>query len=100
MKQTLKQRYESLAIEYAKEFCKKQELDYSCNDWVGGAKGIGGFVCINDMYISYEDIRFDVDNEVPMGVIVDYYYYSIDNYDHENAGVPLNYEHFIIFNKQ
>jgi hypothetical protein len=46
---------------YVQEFCNKHDWVYNPADWVAG--DVGGVIEINDMFINFDDIRVDIDNE-------------------------------------
>lgn len=85
MKQ-LKQKYEEVCNEYVKRFCKKQGIEF--DGWV--ANIVGEVAYCNDFYFNFQDIVLDVNSKQPKGLIIDWYYDSIDN--HPKA---INYYSYI-----
>lgn len=98
---TLKERYDDLYKEYALRFVTKHDLQ------------VEGSVCdiplyASDYFISYEEMRYDIDNDIEVGVWEEYYdkmlqYYMHDlktcNYESWCKGLRLytdeQYEHII-----
>lgn len=60
--------------DYVDIFCEKQET-YSLG-WTANIKG--SCVCIADAYLSFEDIRLDLEYDMEKGVIWDWYWDNID----------------------
>ncbi len=74
----LSKRYENVVSEYIELFCKKHELDFEC--WVGG--NIGGIACFGDVfYFSFQVIVWDINTNQKKGLIIQWLYESIDNYE-------------------
>lgn len=69
MKNTLKERFESICAEYIKLFCEKQEMEFY--GWVGDT--VGEVAYIKDYYLNFDDIRLDVDTNQPKGKILSWY---------------------------
>ena len=64
----LKTKYEKIVEQYLTAFVEKQELDIDNCDWV--ADRVGEILSVNDQhYFNFDDIRFDVDNDVKEGLI-------------------------------
>jgi len=82
---TLNKRFEKIVNEYIAEFCKKQdvELEY----WV--AEDIGGICSIGDMFLTFDNIRLDIDKEAPKGLITEWYWADI------TAKQTINYWSYI-----
>lgn len=91
MKNTLKERYENLCNEYLKRFCEKQEMDFD-DGWVGGT--VGGIANIGDYYLSFDDIRLDIDTNQPKGVILSYYDHILEGH-HKEPPEYINYQSYI-----
>ena len=70
--QKLRKNYDLAINNYLAYFTNKQGLYYEFHD--------EGFAMISDMFISINDIIYDVDNEVPAGKIIEYYDYSYERY--------------------
>lgn len=71
----LKDRFSEVANEYLKEFCEKHDYDLENAAWVGqSCEEVA--VCGDDYYNLY-DIRYDIDNDVPVGEIEDWTEYCL-----------------------
>lgn len=62
----IKERYENAVHEYCMAFCQKHGYHYNPDGWVGG--DVGGVIEVADMFVNFDDIRIDIDNEVPQGI--------------------------------
>lgn len=94
--ESIKKRYENAVHEYCHAFCEKHGYHYDPNEWV--CDGIGTTVLIGDYYISFDDIRYDIDNNVPEDVFIKYYDYTlqISSLDDGTGKMKnVNYPHFI-----
>ena len=65
--QTLKQQFENIVNQYLTLFCEKQGVHKDNNDWCAG--DVGGVIEINDAYLSFDEIRLDIDTNQPKGEI-------------------------------
>ena len=45
--------------------------------WVGDT--VGGVACCNDFFFNFQDIVWDINSKQPKGLIVEWYYDSVDN---------------------
>lgn len=72
----LKEEFKLLCNEYMRRFAKKQEIPWDkfdeTNCWV--ANDPGTIACVNDMFFNFEDIRYDVDNNIEPDKIIDWYW--------------------------
>ena len=96
----LKERYRNICNEYLQRFCEKQGLDYEPDDtWVAG--NAGDCANVGDFYFGFDEIRYDIDNNIPMGKIIEWYDYCLEtsmldlplriNYPSFCKGAPLPY---------
>ena len=96
----LKERYKNICNEYLQRFCIKQGYHYEPNDaWVAG--NAGDCANVGDFYFSFEEIRYDIDNDIPKGKIIEWYDYTLEtsmldlplriNYPSFCKGAPLPY---------
>lgn len=83
----LKQRLDNCIDLYTDLFCQKQECD--ADGWIGNNKG--GLNCFADCFLSFEDIRIDLEMNVPKGEIWKWYWDNIEN--HEKA---INYYSYVL----
>jgi len=85
-------RWKEICTEYVREFIARH--GYSKDwDWVGNdPASVGTIVNIGDMFINMEDIRFDIDNNVPIDHFDKWYWESVDRYE---AKIKyMNYQSF------
>ena len=81
----LKDKLDKLIDQYTDLFCKKQDVD--ADGWIGDLKG--GINCFSDAFLSFDDIRTDIDLEVPKGMIFNWYWDSVE------SGLNINYQSYI-----
>ena len=76
----LKEQYADICYQYLQAFNAKHELEMNDYDlktcWIGGE--VGGIADINDMYINFDDIRYDIDNKISVGKIFEWYWNSVE----------------------
>ena len=72
---TMKQSFEDICNEYLRIFCERHGLD-SPHGWIGGS--VGGIVEVGDMFVGLEEMRYDVDFNVPEEKFEDWYWKSIE----------------------
>jgi len=87
----LKTDWENLTIEYVKIFCKKHEMYYEEDSWIGNK--IGEIICIGDYYIDFSDIKYDIDNNVPEEKFDLWYWKSLEVYQITGKNY-MSYESF------
>lgn len=78
---TLSARYSLLANDYLKAFCDKHGFAFedAKGSWV--ANNVGDVCFIGDFFVSYDEIRTDIDCDVPEAEFVKYYTYSMETAD-------------------
>lgn len=87
----LKLNWKEICNNYLFEFCEKHEYTYEPDCWV--ANNPGTIACVNDMFVSMEDIRYDIDNDIPEEKFEKWYLKSLEVY--ELVGEKfMNYENF------
>ena len=92
----LKNKYEKIVNEYLQIFVKKQDLDIENCYWV--ADKIGEILSVNEQYyFNFDDIRFDVDNNVKERLIFRWQDESLDNY-FKKKKYKVNYENYLKLN--
>ena len=88
----LKTKYNTIVEQYLIAFVEKQELDIENCYWV--ADRIGEILSVNEQYyFNFNDIRFDVDNNVKAGLIFKWQNESIEN------NLKVNYENYLKLNE-
>ena len=70
----LEKRYKLICEQYVREFCEKQEMDFG--GWVGNQ--VGGIAYCSDFYFNFLDIVWDINSNQPKGLIIEWYYKSLD----------------------
>ena len=85
--QEIKERLDNCIDLYTDLFCKKQCCDEM--GWIGKIKG--GINCFADAYLSFEDIRIDLEMDVPKGEIFKWYWDNI-----ENSNKAINYYSYVL----
>ncbi len=73
----IKQQLDNCIDLYTDLFCKKQEV--YADGWIGQIKG--GINCFSDAYLSFEDIRNDLELDAPKGLIFEWYWDNVENPD-------------------
>ena len=74
-------RYEwiQLCNEYLQQFCHRHDYNYEPDMWV--ANDYGTIACVNDMYVSMEVIRYDVDNCIDTDCFEAWYWKGLEVYE-------------------
>ena len=92
----LKTKYNKIVEQYLIAFVEKQDLDIDNCYWV--ADRVGEILSVNEQYcFNFDDIRFDVDNDVKAGVILEWQNESLDNY-FKKKKYKVNYENYLKLN--
>lgn len=106
-REELKLNYTAACNAYMAAFCEKHNFDYEPDAWVGGDPG--GIAEINDLFVSMDDMRADIDRDAPEEEYIKYYDYcarvgaighgelSTPNYDSWLRGCPRINEERIAF---
>ena len=93
----LKTKYEKIVNEYLRIFIEKQGFDAENCYWIGDK--IGEMLSVNEQYyFSFNDIRFDVDNNVKERLIFRWQDESLDNY-FKKKKYKVNYENYLKLNE-
>ena len=79
-KNTLNQRFNSIAEDYRREFMKTYFSDddgsIAMSDWVGDE--IGGVLCVSDdLFFGFDDMRYCIDNKVWNEDLMQWYDYCV-----------------------
>lgn len=108
MDSLLKVRWDATCKDYLRAFCRKHNINYDDTYWPGGH--IGGTVLLNEegYAASMDEIRYDIDNEVPVGKFEAFWDYSLrvhtielaqqelNGGPHDFAMKHVNFEHFCL----
>lgn len=84
-KKQLKKDFARACEEYLKALCLMFELPYEQDAWVAG--DVGTTACVGDYFISMEEIRYVVDNNVTYDEYLQYYDYCLEAYEY-NITIP------------
>lgn len=76
MQRPLKTRWSEICDEYLRVFCERHEYEYDPYMWVGSDPGTIIEVC--DMFVSMENIRYDVDNNIDPELFHKWYWKSLE----------------------
>lgn len=71
--------WNEICFQYVEEFCRRHGYTPERDTWVSG--DIGTTICINDMYIGMDEIRYDVDNDIPINKFEEWYWKALDVYE-------------------
>jgi hypothetical protein len=82
----IKRRLDNCIDLYTDLFCQKQEV--YADGWIGQIKG--GINCFAEAFLSFEDIRTDLELDAPKGMIFSWYWDNV-----ENQGKAINYYSYI-----
>ena len=73
----LKSEFVDIVGDYCSAFCQKHGWEaYNPDMWVG--EDVGGVLEVCDRYINMDDIRYDIDNDIEVGVLEEWYDYSTE----------------------
>lgn len=78
-KRELKLNWKEICNNYLLEFCEKHEYAYEPDCWIAGDPGT--IVNIGDMFVNMEDIRYDIDNDVPGEYFERWYWKALEVYE-------------------
>lgn len=73
--------YNDACNEYLQAFCEKHDFDYdeASRSWV--ANEVGGVCLLGDYYISFDDMKTDIDMDTNENEFFNYYDYSLDAHE-------------------
>lgn len=74
-----KAHWRDVCNEYLETFCKKHGYTYEPDMWVGDDPG--GITEVCDMFVHLDDIRYDVDNDVPEDYFAKWYWKGLEVYE-------------------
>ena len=72
----LKERLVEVVNDYMEAWCDKHDYQYEEDMWVGD--DYGGICAVGDLFVSFDDVRYDVDNDLPEETFEDWYWYSLE----------------------
>lgn len=82
----LKDRFEKVVYEYVYKFALKQDLGF--DGFIGNR--IGETATFGDYFFDLSFIRYDINNDIPKGKILDWYDYAVSE-----INPILSYEHWL-----
>lgn len=68
-----------VCVNYTMEFCKRHSYKYDPDAWVGGE--VGTIIEIADMFVTMDNIRYDVDNNIDPELFEQWYWKSVELYE-------------------
>ena len=71
--------WKDVCNEYLETFCKKHEYTYEPDMWVGSDPGT--VANIGDLFVGMDDIRYDVDNNIPESYFEKWYWKNLEVYE-------------------
>ena len=77
---TLKRRWKHLSNEYLQLFCEKHEISFDECYWIGDDPGT--VVDTGDYFISMDDIRYDIDNNIEESLFSEWYWKNLQWYEY------------------
>lgn len=87
----LRTQWKVLCNTYLEVFCKKHDFPFEPDMWVHDDPGT--VVCVSDMYVNMDDLRYDIDHDVPETYFRAWYWKSLELY--ELCGEKyMNYESY------
>ena len=72
----LKEEWDKVCDRYLATFCEKHDYTYEPVAWVGSDPGT--IADVSDMFIKMDDIRYDIDNDVPEEYFSKWYWKSVE----------------------
>jgi len=85
---SLKSKFDKIANKYLKKFMEKHGFENPDMWWVAGMVGTTLFV--NDYFLNFEDIRYDLDNEIEKEMLFEWYYYNLEKQEYN-----INYKSYL-----
>lgn len=79
MKTNLKKQWEDICNEYARIFCAKHSYSFDPDMWVANDPGSVIEVC--DMFVGIDEIRYDIDNDIPEEYFAEWYWKGLEVYE-------------------
>lgn len=90
-KQNIQEHWRDICQEYLKLFCDKHEYSFEDCFWV--TDNYGTIACVSDMFISMENIRYDIDNNIEETMFEKWYWKAIEIFELTGQDF-MNYESF------
>ncbi|HHV04429.1 MAG TPA: hypothetical protein GXX64_11105 [Bacteroidales bacterium] len=90
----LKTKFETVCEMYVEAFMRKHGFfddrtgEYADYEWV--ADEVGSILCLADYFINFDDIRRDIDEEVPKDKYFEYYDHCIE------TEIKINYKSYLM----
>ena len=90
MKKNLEVKFKIIVYEYVKAFEKKHGYDFM--GWVG--ERVGEVATFSDCFINFDDMRWDIDNNIDRNIFFDWYYKSLEEAINNKA-----FENYRVYSK-
>ncbi len=87
---TLKVQFDEIVRLYIEAFTKKQEMYFEY--WVGD--NIGGICEVSGFFFNFDDIRYDIDNFIAEGQIIEWYDETLESEQN------INYKNWLKMDKK
>lgn len=71
--------WKDVCNEYLDTFCEKHSYTYDKYVWLGGDPGT--IANIGDLFVSMDDIRYDIDNDIPENYFEKWYWKGLEVYE-------------------
>lgn len=76
---SIKDRWADICNEYLKKFCQKHKYNIDPYPWVGDNPGT--VAMIGDLLVGMDDMRYDIDNNIPEDFFEKWYWKDLDVYE-------------------
>ena len=77
----LKDSWREVCDAYLLAFCEKHEYDYDDAYWIGDDPGT--IACVADIFVGMDEMRYDIDADVPEELFLKWYDYSLEVHEAE-----------------
>lgn len=88
---SIRENYNKAVDAYMNAWCDKHELEYEADMWVAG--DVGTICMVGDYFVSFDEVRYDMDNDLPGDTFFEWYDYSLDVHD-VNPDIKLNFRSY------
>lgn len=72
----LKKKFIDVVNDYMYLWCTKHGYRYEKDMWVGDE--YGGVCMVGDLFVNFNDVRYDMDNDLPEEMFEAWYWYSLE----------------------
>lgn len=92
----LKIKLDSFIMEYIHIFEAKQDMFFEY--WAGD--DVGAVACFGDLYYDFQDIRYDLENEIEKDLIIEWHDYTLNQHYKDPDAPIINYKNWISLNRK